>query len=550
MKQVKIAEWNFDNESQTASGGIESNLHQNVSLVGANLAGYVLGFGSGSRALNSNGWNTSEESYWLIQFTTTGYESLTLSSRQYGSNTGPRDFKVQFSLNGTTWTDVANTAITVGYNWGSGYLHETVLPEETNHQKLVYIRWLKTSDTSIGGDSSLGTTGSNRIDDIVVYGFPCKCEDVQDKVADKVNELHEAEEEPSESIIDDHEKDQGKKNPPETDEHASSDQEEAQQKPTAAPETEHSPVPEDIQAGSDVDCQTQQPETSSPVPNDQTDGNEEAQTEIGFGEHTTEADYSHLPSKQGNDTKKNQIQPDSDEHIANNDSKPSTADEQAADTKENQPDFGENSTGVKTNSPLGNEQPTGIGENQAKFNADKHLTGNGLKPPATDERMAHPEKTQGGDRTRNKLYSPREYKTTVPDTSLSMDKKPAVYRETASPASGETLRRKTNEILSKDLNLAEQHSGTSLSVKTPAVINDPNILKEKQAEEKQNNTPTKTDSPLDLEPQKENIIKKRSKMKNEITFLNAPFLFGFICLIGGSALLFFWRRKKMLKNES
>ena len=207
MKKVKIVEWNFDNESQTASGGIESNLHQNVSLAGANLAGYVLGFGSGSRALNSNGWNTPEESYWLIQFTTTGYESLTLSSRQYGSNTGPRDFKVQFSLNGTTWTDVPNAAIIVGYNWGSGYLHETVLPEETNHQKLVYIRWLKTSDTSVGGDSSLGTTGSNRIDDIVVYGFPCKCEDVEDEVADKVNEFdesyeHEAEEEPSESFID------------------------------------------------------------------------------------------------------------------------------------------------------------------------------------------------------------------------------------------------------------------------------------------------------------------------------------------------------------
>ena len=541
MKEVKIVEWNFDNKSQTASGGIEGNLHQNISLAGANLAGYVLGFGSGSRALNSNGWNTPEESYWLIQFTTTGYESLTLFSRQYGSNTGPRDFKVQFSLNGTTWTDVPNAAIIVGYNWGSGYLHETALPEETNHQKLVYIRWLKTSNTSVGGDSSLGTTGSNRIDDIVVYGFPCECED---EAEDQVNEFdesyeHEAEEEPSESFIDehisDHEKGRIEKTPPETDEHASSDQKEVHQNLPTAPETEqNAPVPEDIQAGSDVE-----PDTSSPVPNDQTGVNEEAQTETDFGEHTTEADSNtHLPNKQQNGTNENQMQPDSDEH-----SKPSSADEEAADTEENQnqPRLGENSSEVNSNSSLGNEHPAGIGENQAQFNAEKHLDRNGLKPPATDERRSHPEKTQDGDQTRNKLYSPLEYKTTVPDTSLIMDKKPAMYHETAPSASGETLRRKTNEIL----NSTERHSGT-----TQAVINDPNTLKEKQAEEKQSNAPTKTDSSFDLEPQKENTVTKRSKMKNEITFLNALILFGFICLIGGLTLLFFWRRKKMRKNKS
>lgn len=132
-------------------------------------------------------------------------------------------------------------------------------------------------------------------------------------------------------------------------------------------------------------------------------------------------------------------------------------------------------------------------------------------------------------------------------SKVNMAKKPAVHRETVPPASDETLRRKTNEILSKDLNSTERHSGTSLSVTTQAVINDPN---RQQTDEKQNNAPTKTDSPLDLEPQKENTVTKRSKTKNEITFLNASFLFGVICLIGGSTLLFFLRRKKLRKNES
>lgn len=127
-------------------------------------------------------------------------------------------------------------------------MHETVLPEETNHQKLVYIRWLKTSDTSVGGDSSLGTTGSNRIDNIVVYGLPRKYQEVKEGVPDETNGANESskqvEEEPH---ADELASDQEEKAAPEKDEHVSERQPDSE-------EMEHeTTAPEDSQTKSDVD---------------------------------------------------------------------------------------------------------------------------------------------------------------------------------------------------------------------------------------------------------------------------------------------------------
>ncbi|MFT0824437.1 hypothetical protein VSK92_08115 [Bacillus swezeyi] len=402
VKQVMIAEWNFDNESQTASGGIESNLHQNISLAGANLAGYVLGFGSGSRAINSNRWNTSGESYWLIQFTTTGYESLTLSSRQYGSNTGPRDFKVQFSLNGTTWTDVPNAAITVGYNWASGYLYETALPEETNHQKLVYIRWLKTSDTSVRADSSLGTTGSNRIDDIVVYGLPRERQEVQEEIPDQVNGAdesseHEAEElhnQPAEDeLASDHEKEQEEKAAPETDDHLSGKKEEQQDQVQPSEETEHDPVPEIIQAGPDSDGQEPQPDLNPPM----RENHDSVAEEPDVDDQRTELD-SNSPAvgELVSDREETQPLPESREHINEPDSYAPAEENPGAGREETLPlpQSEERMNEPDSYAPAEEDPGAGREEAQPLPKSEKHKREHDSFSPVTEEHASDCEKTQ------------------------------------------------------------------------------------------------------------------------------------------------------------
>lgn len=165
----ELVSWNFDQETPFATGGIEANASQEITVVGATVtANYAAGFGTPSRAINSNGWNSEEDSYWFIQFQTTGYQNIELSARQFGSNTGPRDFKVQYSIDNETWVDIDGGAIVVGNNWTSG-ITNLMLPTEVENKEVVYIRWLKTSYVSVTG-GTVGSGGTNRIDDIMITG--------------------------------------------------------------------------------------------------------------------------------------------------------------------------------------------------------------------------------------------------------------------------------------------------------------------------------------------------------------------------------------------
>ncbi|MCR6108437.1 hypothetical protein HXA34_19220 [Salipaludibacillus agaradhaerens] len=191
---ITLVKWDFDDETPVATGGIESNLNREISLKGASLAGYVLGFGDNSRAINSNRWNTLEDSYWLIDFTTVGFEHLTVSSKQYGSNTGPRDFEIQYSLDNHTWLPLPHSNITVEYNWFRGQVNQLSLPAELNNRETVFLRWLKTSEEAVGSGHSLSTTGSNRIDDIIITGRPIDEPDNRDDDIEEIPEDHEEEE--------------------------------------------------------------------------------------------------------------------------------------------------------------------------------------------------------------------------------------------------------------------------------------------------------------------------------------------------------------------
>ena len=168
-----IVEWTFPDsvENRLASGGIAVNLDREISREPEFTGTYSYITGDGTKAINTSQWhNGADGKYWIIDFATTGYENITLSSKQRGSNTGPRDFKVQVKLDGTEWIDVAGSEIGVAStNFTSGALSDIALPEICNNQGKVYLRWIMTSDTSING-SIVGTSGTNRIDNIFVKG--------------------------------------------------------------------------------------------------------------------------------------------------------------------------------------------------------------------------------------------------------------------------------------------------------------------------------------------------------------------------------------------
>jgi len=134
--------------------------------------------GNGSqRAMSANNWAVND--YWQFQFATTNFGSISITWDVNGSNTGPRDFKVQYSTDGSSFTDATGTNSTyqiTSVTWSTNTVNNTTrftlnLSSVTalNNVSAVYIRLVQTSTTSISG-STVGTGGTSRVDNFTVTG--------------------------------------------------------------------------------------------------------------------------------------------------------------------------------------------------------------------------------------------------------------------------------------------------------------------------------------------------------------------------------------------
>jgi hypothetical protein len=174
-----IAAWDFDDETLTVSQSLPQNDEAVIEVIGANPPGFAAG--ATGRAASATGWGDFDpeiEKYWLVSISTEGIESIQLSSKQSGTNTGPRDFQLQVSLDGVDWEDVVGGSITVTTNFTNGSLEQLALPSFVENHSEVFIRWLQVSDIRVDGDEGV-TTGSNRIDDIIITGINPNAERVE-----------------------------------------------------------------------------------------------------------------------------------------------------------------------------------------------------------------------------------------------------------------------------------------------------------------------------------------------------------------------------------
>ncbi|MBE0663944.1 MAG: T9SS type A sorting domain-containing protein [Bacteroidales bacterium] len=176
-----IAAWDFEDATKllgnlpyTADEGIPANANiATVNLTGGPIfSTWVTGAGgSGTFAPNTNTWHNAGSNAWTIVINTLGYNNLTLGSKQQSSSTGPRDFVVEYSLDGLIWVNIPGSAITVANNFTSGVLSGLALPEVCNNQPTLHLRWLRSSNIAVNGSAILGG-GTNRIDDIIIIGTP------------------------------------------------------------------------------------------------------------------------------------------------------------------------------------------------------------------------------------------------------------------------------------------------------------------------------------------------------------------------------------------
>jgi hypothetical protein len=174
LKQATITDsTTFMTTPYTADNGIAANVNiAPISIAGGSkFTAWVGGSGgTGTWAANADGWVLGTDTkYWFVTISTFGYENLKLSSKQRGSNTGPRDFKVQYSTDGLSWTDVPSSSITVAGNFTTGVLDGISLPAACNNQNVLMLRWIMTSEFSVTA-GAISAAGTNRIDDILITG--------------------------------------------------------------------------------------------------------------------------------------------------------------------------------------------------------------------------------------------------------------------------------------------------------------------------------------------------------------------------------------------
>jgi hypothetical protein len=165
--------WNFPNvkDDTLADGGIPANLTKLISREAGFTGANSYTTGASSYCISTTGWNVSANpNYWKVEFTTWLYDSIRVSSKQRASSTGPRKFRLDYSLDGASWTAVTGGVVSVANNFTTGVLNKVLLPNDVNSQPSVYLRWISISDTAVNGTDTISPAGTSRIDDIYITG--------------------------------------------------------------------------------------------------------------------------------------------------------------------------------------------------------------------------------------------------------------------------------------------------------------------------------------------------------------------------------------------
>jgi PEP-CTERM motif len=177
-----IAQWTFESLTSPYSAGPYSPEVGTGSASGshAGAAVYSSPAGNGSaHSFSANLWAVGD--YWLFQVSTLGYNNVGLSFDQASSNTGPRDYDLEYSLNnGGSWTTLNSYSVlanaspnptwsTTTYN--SIYTFTPDLGGVADNQASVWFRLIDTSTVSANG-GGVGTGGADRVDNFTVAVIP------------------------------------------------------------------------------------------------------------------------------------------------------------------------------------------------------------------------------------------------------------------------------------------------------------------------------------------------------------------------------------------
>lgn len=171
--QATLVEWNFPNnpDDAIADVAIPLNATKAITIVGANGLAFSPSGATTNSAVATNWIAGAGTKYWEVEVNTTGYNTLTLSSKQRSSNTGPRDFILEYRIGAAgLWTAIPGGAAITADDYTSGVITSIPLPAACNNQASVFIRWVMSSNTAVNL-AAVTAGGNSNIDDIRIRGF-------------------------------------------------------------------------------------------------------------------------------------------------------------------------------------------------------------------------------------------------------------------------------------------------------------------------------------------------------------------------------------------
>lgn len=169
--QTTVAQWTFETSAPATSGpfaaevgtGQASGFHAGAATVYSSPAG-----NGSARSFSSNTWAVGD--YYQFAVSTLGLPNISVSWDQTGSNTGPRDFALSYSTNGTTFTNVGNYGLTA-VAWSSataavGSSFSYAVAGASNAANVLF-RLTDISAVSING-GTVAAGGTGRVDNFTV----------------------------------------------------------------------------------------------------------------------------------------------------------------------------------------------------------------------------------------------------------------------------------------------------------------------------------------------------------------------------------------------
>jgi hypothetical protein len=182
-RATTIADWTFETSQPATAGPFAPELGAGAatgSHAGAAVYSSPAGNGS-SHSFSSNTW--AKNDYYQFQVSTVGLSNIMFSWDQTSSNTGPRDFQLQYSTDGTSFTNsgsvysvLANAAPNPPWNATTSspiysFTSDLSSISALNNQPAVYIR-LSMADTISANGGTVASAGTDRVDNVSVSAVP------------------------------------------------------------------------------------------------------------------------------------------------------------------------------------------------------------------------------------------------------------------------------------------------------------------------------------------------------------------------------------------